>query len=154
MTTTQLPAVARHAVISRLRREMADLDYKRDLRQLLQGGHSQREVARWLRISQPSVTSAAKTAAKVPPAKEGFSGASPFEICQRYAAGLLSREHLMEELARWDYPPADTTDGYDWITVDPPGAWSEVTRALDQGLVDEDLYDEILARKRALRATS
>lgn len=31
------------------------------------------------------------------------AAAGPYEICQRNARGLISREQVIEELSRWDY---------------------------------------------------
>jgi hypothetical protein len=53
----------------------------------------------------------------------GFSGATPKEICARYAAGLISRDQLIDELGRFPYQEADTTDGDDWLTAVNPGSF-------------------------------
>lgn len=37
--------------------------------------------------------------------KEGFSGADPYEIIQRYVIGELDRAQLLDELGRWEYTP-------------------------------------------------
>src|SRR5699024_3124770 len=107
---------------------------------LAEHGFSQRQISRWLGITQPSVNSALRTAAKVAMPVEGFSGATPMEICQRYAAGFIDREQLIDELTRFPYAPGATTDGYDSLIVDPPGTWSEVSESIDRGLVDDDVY--------------
>lgn len=72
---------------------------------------------------------------------------TPDELCQRYADGALAREQLVEELAQYPYATMPMTDGYDWLTVDPPGTWSEVSRAIDQGLIEEDVYEEVFNRR-------
>ncbi|OUE31506.1 hypothetical protein BFL35_04680 [Clavibacter michiganensis] len=78
---------------------------------------------------------------------EGFSGALPMEICERYAAGMLERERLVDELARYPYLPLDRTDGWDDLMVNPPGTWAEFMLAIDIGLVEDALYEEVFNRK-------
>lgn len=150
MTIAEVPAEARAAVLARRRKEMDELDYRRELRRLDQHGYSQREIAKWLGIAQPSVLSALRTAAKVPMPLDGFSGATPYEICQRYAAGFLSRPQLVDELARFPYVKGGHTDGYDSLIVDPPGTWSEVEDAARRGLIEDDVYEEVFNRRHGI----
>ena len=78
---------------------------------------------------------------------EGFSGADPYEIALRYAAGQLSRERLVDELSRWDYapdrrPPHPLDDG---VIL---GDWKEyLVPALDHGLIDDATYEAIRAAR-------
>jgi hypothetical protein len=81
---------------------------------------------------------------------ENFSGATPEEICRRYAAGFLTREQLVDELARFPYVKGGTTDGYDTLIVDPPGAWSEVDDAARLGLIDDAIYEEVFSLRHGL----
>ena len=112
------------------------------------------ELARNLGVSQPTISDALKTAARVPETRPGFSGADPYEIAQRYAAGDLTREQLVEELSRWEYRPGQPTDGYDW-TTGGEGEWEEtVGRALDDGLLDDATYSEIQQHVKSLGAAS
>ena len=139
-------AVARRA---RSRHAVSRLDYLRELRRLA-GALTQVELARNLGVSQPTISSALKTASGLPEPRPGFSGADPYEIAQRYAAGDLSRDQLVDELARWEYRPRDPGDGYDWMTYEP-GEWDEtVAVALRDGLLDEATYDAILDRRDEL----
>lgn len=75
-----------------------------------------------------------------------FSGASPYEICQQYAAGALTRGEVRDELVRWPYGAQGSTagDGVDDLIVDEPGSWTDVEIALGHGLIDASLYDEVL----------
>ncbi len=149
MVFTEVPEWARAAVRARHRKEMDELDYRRELRRLDQHRHSQREIAKWLGIAQPSVLSALRTAAKVTMPVEGFSGATPYEICQRYAAGFLNRPQLVDELTRFPYVKGGQTDGYDSLIVDRPGTWSEVSDARRRGLIEDGVYEEVFnARHR------
>lgn len=145
MTIVEVPAQARAAVRARRRKEIDELDYRRELRRLGESGFTQAQMARWLGIAQPSVNSALRTAAKVSMPVEGFSGAGPAEICQRYAAGLIGRAQLVDELTRFPYALGGHTDGYDDLLVDPAGTWAEVSAAVRRGLIEEDVYDEVFA---------
>lgn len=120
------------------------VSYLRALRTAAEGT-TQSQLARDIGISQPSVNSALKSAAAVPDVRPGFSGATPYEIAQRYDAGELTREQVIDELGRWPYRPGSPSDGYDWTTLDP-GEFEEVRRALSEHLIDADTYDEILDR--------
>lgn len=136
------------AALSRINFDLAQLDYRRALKHLEQRGHSQPQMARVLGISQPAVNSALKTARKVPEAMPGFSGASPYEICQRYALGKIDRAQLIDELTRWEYTPVAEPDWLEDIVPGPgPGSWFEVERALGEGLIDGSTYEEVLERK-------
>lgn len=147
MTIAEIPAEARAAVLARRRKEIDELDYRRELRRLSEHGYSQRDISKWLGIAQPSVLSALRTAAKVTMPLEGFSGATPYEICQRYAGGLIDRSQLVEELTRFPYAEGGHTDGYDSLIVDPAGTWSEVSDARRHGLIENDVYEEVFNRR-------
>ncbi|TLP94499.1 hypothetical protein FEF26_11930 [Nesterenkonia salmonea] len=81
-------------------------------------------------ISQPALSKALKATETVPEPREGFSGASPYEICARYDAGFIDRDQLVDELTRWSYGAQGGTDGYDSLIVDQPGSWTHVELAL------------------------
>lgn len=89
-------------------------------------------------------------AEKDPAPLEGFSGATPYEICQRYAAGLMEREQLVDELTRFPYAEGDKTDGYDSLTVNPQGTWAEVSTAVRRGLIEDDVYKEAFNRRHGV----
>lgn len=147
MAVVEGAPVMQAAVRARYRREVAELDYQRRLREVVAAGFSQRQIAARLGITQPSVLSALRTAERVSMPVEGFSGATAEEICRRYAAGLLDRERLMDELTRFPYALPGRTDGYDGLLVDPPGAWSEVEDAARRGLIEDDVYADVFARR-------
>ncbi|GHS84712.1 hypothetical protein AGMMS50218_00140 [Actinomycetota bacterium] len=133
----------------RVRSELARLDYLRGLAAAAGAGASQRELARELHVTQPSVSSALKTARTTPSVPAGFHGASPYEIAERFLAGEITRAQVIEELARWPYRPVDAGDGFDWSTY-APGEFEEVGRALTDGLLDDAIYDAILDRRDEL----
>ena len=150
MISSERPELIEAGRRMRARRELAELDYRRMLREMAETGLSQREIAGAMGISQPSVNSALKTAEKVSRPVAGFSGATPWEICQRYAAGLLKREQLVEELVAFPYAPSGKVDEVDSLIVDPPGTWDEVVQAVDLGLVEEEVYEAVFNRRHGL----
>lgn len=78
--------------------------------------------------------------------RRGPGGTTPLVICERYASGGLSRDELIEELVSYPYVEEGRTDGYDWLAVDPPGTWSEISEATSRGLIDGDVYAEVFWR--------
>ena len=144
MTMTQLPAEALAARRARHLRELGDLDYKRNIVLLKVGGTSQSAIARMLDITQPTVQKLLRRAERLPMPRDGFSGADPYEICERYAVGFLDRAQLVDELSRWSYSPrAHVSSELDDVVVDEPGSIADLERALDAGLIDDELFDEI-----------
>jgi hypothetical protein len=125
------------------------LDYEREVVRLT-ALISQSELSRQLHISQPTINETVQKAKKLAPVKPGFAGASPYEIAQRFAVGEISREEVIDQLARWEYAPQSRTDGYDSLLVDPPGTFEEVSKALSDGLLDDATYDAILDRQEEL----
>ncbi|OUE31502.1 hypothetical protein BFL35_04715 [Clavibacter michiganensis] len=77
---------------------------------------------------------------------EGFSGATPLEICERYAVGLLDREQLVDELTRFPYVPLEKADGWDDLVVNPRGTWMDLSIARGEKLIDTDVYREVFDR--------
>jgi hypothetical protein len=154
MSTETITNDARHAVVnrartSRIREHLARLDGQRALAEASALGVTQSALASELRVTQPTISSALKTARSTPPAAAGFHGATPYEVCQRYAVGEITREVLVDELTRWPMRPARATDGLDWITGDV-GEWNEqVGPALDEGLIDDETYDAVLKLRAA-----
>lgn len=148
-TTVPHREVVDRARRSRLRVHLAQLDYLRDLAEARELGVSQTEIARELRVTQPAISKSMSAASSTPPVPEGFHGGSPYEIAERYAAGEISREVLVDELARWPYTPRDAGDGVDWLTYEP-GTFEDVVRARRDGLLDTATYDAVLARQDEL----
>ncbi|MGP5254298.1 hypothetical protein [Brachybacterium alimentarium] len=136
------------AAMSRRQAEVATLDYRRALKHLDSQGRPQSEVARVLGVSQPALSQSLKAARKVVEVAPGFSGAGPYEICQRYSLGQLTREQLIEELVRWEYAPIPEPEWLEDIVPSPgPGSWREVQKAHREGLIDDGTYDEVADRK-------
>ncbi|PRI12500.1 hypothetical protein B4915_00880 [Leucobacter massiliensis] len=147
MAITEVPDAAHEARKARYRREVADLDYRRSIVRLKQGGLTQKSIAAMVGVAQPTVQKLLARAATVKMPAEGFAGADPYEICERYAAGLIDRAQLMDELTRWEYaPPARTNDYFDDLLFDAPGSTDDLERARRRGLIDEDTFYEVLDR--------
>ena len=125
--------------------EIAEIDYKRAIKNgIAKKKYTQASLGMKIGISQPSVSSLLKNAKGVVDPPEGFSGASPFEICQRYSIGKISKESLIDQLSRWKYAKPSKTDGFDDLLVDGPGTFYEVDRAVHYGIIEDDVYDELL----------
>lgn len=134
----------------RSRRDLLELDIRRELKQYRREGLSEREIAAMVEVSQPTVHKMLEVAAKDPEPLEGFKGATPLEICQRYDAGEFGREELVDQLVRFPYANDAATDGYDWMAADPPGSWSEISVAIERGLIDESVYEDVFNRLHGL----
>lgn len=145
MTAVSVPREAVAARKARYRRAMADMDYRRSVVRLSRCGESQTAIAGMVGVAQPTVQKVLARAEAITMPRPGFSGADPYEICERYAADLISREQVRDELSRWEYTPrARTADLVDDLIVDTPGSIADVERAMRQGLIDEDLFYEIV----------
>ncbi|MBF4618218.1 hypothetical protein ITJ44_09055 [Clavibacter sp. VKM Ac-2873] len=147
MSARDVPEEVAQAALALLRFRLAELDYLREVRRLLDAGRPEEELARQLRVFRPEDLDRIRAAREVSLPLEGFSGALPMEICERYAVGLLDRERLVDELARYPYAPMDTTDGWDDLIVNPPGTWADFILAIDIGLVEDALYEVVFNRK-------
>lgn len=66
------------------------------------------------------------------------------EICEEYTNKEISRDELIELLAHYPYAACDTTDGYDWLIMNPPNTWADVSTASRRNRWLEDgLYEAI-----------
>lgn len=146
---------------ARARRELGALDYIRAVRSAAEAGVGQREIGRALGIAQPSVSRLLTQAEArgVQPIPEGFSGASPYEVAERYAAGDIGRDTLIRELSVWPYVKNEGAAAAqaEWDSTpypDTPGSFAEVGKAFDDGLIDAEAYDLILDAPDDVPATS
>lgn len=134
------------AAVRRLRhRHIIDrIDYLRGLRRLADR-MTQAELANALGVTQPSICSALKSAAKIADPPNGFSGASVYEIAERYTAGEIDRAALVDQLSRW---PAPGPDRQERQPVDnQPEVLPELGKALRHGLLDESAYQAVLDQR-------
>jgi hypothetical protein len=147
MTARDVPEEVAPAASALLRFRLAELDYLREVRRLLDAGRSEEELARQLRVFRPEDMARLSAAREVSMPLEGFSGALPLEICERYAVGLIDRERLVDELARYPYVPRALPDGYDDLVVNLPGTFADVAEATDLGLIEDDVYEDTFTRR-------
>lgn len=71
---------------------------------------------------------------------------TPYEWCQRYARGELSRDLLIDILVNYHYTPRIMDREWNEIIEQPPGTVAEVERAATNNLIDADLYEMFVAR--------
>jgi DNA-binding transcriptional regulator YdaS (Cro superfamily) len=129
-----------------LRQGLAERDKLRAVRVAKELGATQVLLARTLGVSQPAVAQMlGRQPVRAPAIREGFSSATPFEVAERYAAGLISREQMRSELGGWDYAPRELTAGqHDDVGVEDEASFDGVLRAARYGLIDDDDYEAIL----------
>lgn len=132
-------ASVRLARLLRHRRSVDRLDYLRTVR-ALSATMRQVDLAKELGVSQAAISTTLSRANEVPDVVPGFSGGSPYEIAERYAAGGIDRDALIDELGRFPYAETPKTDGVDWLVDDVPNTVGDVSRAWRDGLIDEDTY--------------
>jgi len=130
---------------ARQRMEVDALDYKRTLKAAADG-MSQREMAVLLGMSQPAVAKALQRAQSVPAVVGEFNAASPYEVCQRYAAGFIDRDELVRQLVAWPYKPTPWANEYGEYEESLEGTWEEIGDALRHELIDAATYDEVLRK--------
>lgn len=150
MTTVKTDRPGRRVRQLRSRRDLLELDIRREVKQFRRDGLSERKIAALVEVSQPTIHKMLEVADKDPDPLEDFKGATPLEICQRYDAGEFGRDELVDQLVRFPYAKVGKTDGYDSLIVDPPGTWSEVSQAVDRGFIDVDVYEDVFHRRHGL----
>lgn len=150
MTTTPIRPTADVLRVRKLRQraQIAHLDYTRAAVEAVEHV-TPTELSRGLGLAQPSVRELVNRGRNLEKVRPGFSGASPYEIAQRYDAEEITREELVDQLGRWDYASGSQTDGYDTLLVTEPGTFAEVTKAFNEGLIDGETYDAIIDRAEA-----
>jgi hypothetical protein len=108
-------------------------------------GASAAEIARELRITpgEAEALVAELTAERGP---DGRLPESAYDVAERYAAGELPREEMLELLGGWDYPEEPERE-WDHVRLPTEGSFnSTVGRAYREGLLGGDDYDEIVRR--------
>lgn len=66
------------------------------------------------------------------------------DVLDAYAKGEVYRDDLMEILIGWRYEATMRTDGYDDLLFTVSGSFDDVVRALDEQIIDADLYELVL----------
>lgn len=145
-----MPSVLESVARARGMQHLADLDFKRSVLIAKSQGKTQAEIARAARMSQSAVSQHLKQMRDIAFPPDGFAGASPLEICERYAAGQISSEDLKSQLVAWEFAPfPQPSDIFDDGPLPPPGTWAEVEEALSYGYLSEELYEAILDEREA-----
>ncbi|WP_050671443.1 helix-turn-helix domain-containing protein [Luteipulveratus halotolerans] len=147
LTPDQKQLVAQ-AQIHRIREDIARIDTQRAMLAAIAGGIRQQTLADALGVSQGAVSQRLKIAREATPPPDGFVGATPLEIAQRYALRLIDRPMMIQQLADWDYPPVDRSRALvEWNYIADPDQWDDVSTARERRLITDADYDEILNRR-------
>ena len=137
----------REVARARARATVTDRQLRRAVVSAVQDqGATQGAVARVLGISQPTIHRWLQDAAQQPREGPRALGADPYEIAQRYAAGDITREQMIDALVAWPYERDATLDGDYWDKTYPGapqyGTFSAtVGRAYDDGLISGEEYE-------------
>lgn len=89
--------------------------------------------------------------------RKSRAGLSPYELAEKYASGEVPRSELVKQLSAWPFKPSQnrTNGPHDDLLVSVPGSFDDVDRALRNGLIDDEAYDEIAdAHEAALLCAS
>ena len=74
-------------------------------------------------------------------------------VANSYSRGELSKDDLIVFLAELPYK-LPQPDSYGDASADMPGSFDIVIRLLDDGIISPEIYDSILAARRAAELTS
>lgn len=143
------PTLSWRANVARARAEatVADLKTRRAVYEAVNAqGATQMAVASVLGVSQPTVHRWLQEAAQQPVEGPQALGESPYEIAQRYAAGDISGEEMIDALVAWPYERDPSLDGDCWEKTSAGGSLEgsfgeTVGRAFDDGLISGEDYD-------------
>lgn len=128
----------------RARDELAEIQRDEVVAAAIEDGYSQRQVARSLGVTQPTIH---RILRRVNAVKDGLIDHERRRVrtvLLKYAAGEIGRRTLWAELGTLTAGVAapGQQDGY------TPGSFDEVVRAFSEELIDEDLYTELWERHR------
>jgi len=111
---------------------------------------SERELSVALTVRPETIRDVLEEAGRLPAVRDGFHGGDPIEIVNRFVAGQITHEQVVDELTRWPYAPSHQLDGpLDDILGTVPGSFDDVARTARAGLLPPDVYIEILDRREA-----
>jgi DNA-binding transcriptional regulator YdaS (Cro superfamily) len=126
---------------------VADLKTRRAVYEAVNAqGATQMAVASVLGVSQPTVHRWLQEAAQQPVEGPQALGETPYEIAQRYAAGDITHEQMIDALVAWPYQRDTSLDGDYWDKTSAGGSLEgtfgeTVGRAFDDGLITGEDYD-------------
>ena len=153
MELQELVEKARH---TKVRKRLMDLEVHRMINTILSTGAEPQAITQYLGIPASEREAMIKKAERVEPIRAGFSSGSPYEICQRYYIGELTRAQAIDELVRWEYKPQAKGEEWDpWgMEGGAPrvrGSWDDLDTAETHELIDYDLTLEVSRTRAALR---
>ena len=145
MELQELVEKARH---TKVRKKLLDLEIYRAAKTLADAGATPHDFAHGLGINEYKLPDMLKKAERVEPIRAGFSSGSPYEICQRYYVGELTRAQAIDELVRWEYKPQAKGEEWDpWgMEGGAPrvrGSWDDLDTAEIHNLIDDDFFNEV-----------
>lgn len=140
-----LTRALRATLREKLRADLAERDKLRAVRVARDLGATQQALAQVLGVTQPAVIKMlGRQSVMAPLIPAGRSGATPYEVAERYAAGLIDRDAMRAELGSWDYTPRHLSAGLaDDVGVEDEGSFDDVLRAGRRGLIDDEDYELI-----------
>ena len=144
----ELQDIVAKAYKLRVEKELIELAELRMVKALADAGATPHDFAHGLGISKYELPDMLKKAERVEPIRAGFSSGSPYEICQRYYVGELTRAQAIDELVRWEYKPQAKGEEWDpWGmeggAPEVPGSWDDLDTAEVHKLIDYDFYTEV-----------
>ena len=153
MELQELVEKARH---TKVRKRLMDLEVYRMINTILSTGAEPQAITQYLGIPASEREAMIQKAERVEPIRVGFSSGSPYEICQRYYIGELTRAQAIDELVRWEYKPQAKGEEWDpWGmeggAPEVPGSWDDLDTAKVHKLIDYDLVLEVSRTRAALR---
>ena len=153
MELQELVEKARH---TKVRKRLMDLEVYRMINTILSTGAEPQAITQYLGIPASEREAMIQKAERVEPIRAGFSSGSPYEICQRYYIGELTRAQAIDELVRWEYKPQAKGEEWDpWGmeggAPEVPGSWDDLDTAKVHKLFDYDLVLEVSRTRAALR---
>ena len=149
----ELVEKARH---TKVRKRLTDLEVYRMINTILSTGAEPQAITQYLGIPASEREAMIQKAERVEPIRAGFSSGSPYEICQRYYVGELTRAQAIDELVRWEYKPQAKGEEWDpWGmeggAPEVPGSWDDLDTAEVHKLIDYDLVLEVSRTRAAIR---
>lgn len=144
MNNDETDEALQHAIDTYARSQVIELDYLRTLHKAAQTLALDEIAQQFPGIRRSQLAKEIAQAHKLAPVPPGFSGASPFELCQRYAIGELTETELIEQLSRWKYATLPATGVPTIATV--PGSVQDLDRARRRSLISNRLYAKLTTR--------
>jgi hypothetical protein len=135
------------------RGELEELDYRREMVAMTKAGMTRQAIADQFHVTQSSVSDVLAKMRDDWPVPGGFCGATPLEICKRFAAGMITRDELIDQLCRYPYTePWQADSDFEDIWGENQGSVDELHTALARQILDYETFRAILAAARTRRA--